>query len=223
VTAPASLVHRSVAARAGQGPHPTLLLLHGRGSNELDLLGLAPYLDPRLFLLSARAPLAWMGGYRWYDSDRPGQAERQSFETSLTLLTRFLNEMTSVYPVDPSRLYLLGFSQGAMMSNALLLTVPKQLAGALLLSGFQPRLDPSQIRADALAGKPVFMAHGTHDGVLPVERGREARDTLSGLGIDLVYREYPMDHQINEQELVDIQAWLAARLDSAGAAAKSDA
>ena len=207
------LVHRTLAARADQPPHPALLLLHGRGSNELDLLAMAPELEPRFFLVSARAPYAWQGGFRWYEQDGPDRADDAAFLNSLALLVKLLEDLPEAYPIDPARLFLLGFSQGAMMSNAVTLTVPERVAGAVLLSGYQPDLARLDVRREALRGKPVFVAPGTYDALLPVELGRIVRDTLSGLGVDLTYREYPMDHQVILPELHDFKTWLGERLD----------
>jgi phospholipase/carboxylesterase len=212
---PESLVHRTAAARDGQPPHPALLLLHGRGSNEVDLLPMAAAFDPRLFVVSARAPHPYFGGFRWYEQDDSGQQNRASFEMGLELLGRFVDDMLAAYPIDPGQLYLLGFSQGAMMSNALTLTVPHKVAGAVLLSGFPPPLENAAIHGDELRGKPFFVAHGTEDPLLGIELGREVRDTLTALQADVTYREYPMAHQVVQPELEEIQAWLARRLKTA--------
>jgi phospholipase/carboxylesterase len=211
-TSDASLVHQVAPARAGEAPHPTLLLLHGRGADELDLLGLGPELDPRFFIVSARAPYAWMGGYRWYELEGPGREDAASFGHSLGVLQGFVEELTAAYPVHPTRLFLLGFSQGAVMANALTLSAPQRVAGAVLLSGFQPNLDSFTVDAEGIKGKPFFVAHGTLDPLLGVELGRTTRQTLSRLGADVTYREYDMGHQIIAPELADFDTWLKERL-----------
>src|SRR5579884_3424899 len=91
-----SLIHRTLPARQGDGPHPALLLLHGRGTDENDLLPMALELDPRLFAISARAPLSFpYGGHAWYDLDPRGVGypEAESLKTSLQKLDRFLDEI----------------------------------------------------------------------------------------------------------------------------------
>src|SRR5438046_1277468 len=100
-----SLVHRSRPATSGDAPYPGLLLLHGLGSNEMDLHTLATQLDPRLFAISARAPLAQIwGGFMWYDpAEGPGRGG-SGIEASLDRLRLFLAEVLERYPVDPSRL-----------------------------------------------------------------------------------------------------------------------
>jgi phospholipase/carboxylesterase len=175
-------------------------------------MGLAPHLDPRLYLVSVRAPYAWMGGYRWVDQDDPAR-QKETFRVSLDRLTALLDELPTRYPVDPARRFLLGFSQGAMMSTALLLTAPEKVAGALLLSGLLPNTDQLAVETEGVKGKPAFVAHGSYDSLLPAARGRAVRDTLIDHGLAVTYHEYPMDHQIVFEELQDIQHWLNDRLE----------
>ena len=115
---------------------------------------------------------------------------------------------------DPERLYLLGFSQGAMMSLGVLRAAPDRIAGVVALSGlFDPGLFPEAAPAAATARVPLFIAHGTRDDVLPIARGRAARDFFQPLVRDVTYREYPVAHGIAPDELHDVATWLAARLD----------
>ena len=210
-----SLVHQHQSPRAGSdGRPPGLLLLHGRGADELDLFGLAPALDSRLAVVSARAPFGLGFGYHWYDLLDIGRPEPATFERGLALLGAFAAEIAAGYGLDPARLYLLGFSQGAMMSGALALTRPERVAGVVALSGYLPLHAELTFDAAAQAGKPWFVAHGTQDPVIPVGFGRESRDWLSAHGADLTYREYPMPHAISDAELAEVAAWLTARLDA---------
>jgi phospholipase/carboxylesterase len=196
----------------GAGPHPGLLLLHGRGADELDLLGLADELDPRFFVVSARAPMALGPGYHWYQLAAIGSPEQKSFESSLAALTRFVTELPAAYPIDPTAIFTLGFSQGSMMAGSLLLTQPGSVAGTVMLSGYLPLASGLSIDEAALARRPVFEAHGTMDSVLPVALGRQARDFWQRVGADLTYREYPIAHSIGPAELLEVGEWLSGRL-----------
>lgn len=206
-----SLIHE-VIQPAGAGPHPALLLLHGRGADEHDLLPLGQSFDPRFLVISARAPLERYGGYHWYDLQAMDVPERATFDTSLKQLQRFVAELPDAFPITSDKIYLLGFSQGAMMAGSLLLTVPDQVAGAVLLSGYLPLDQGFAGATDRLAAKPVFIGHGTADQVLPIALGRQARDYLLSAGVDLTYREYAMPHQISQQERQDVARWLRERL-----------
>jgi phospholipase/carboxylesterase len=209
-----SLVHRTRPA-AGGGPHPALLLLHGLGSNEMDLHMLATQLDPRLYAISARAPFGqpW-SGYRWYDlAEGPGRGGL-SIEASLDRLVRFLTEIAARYPVDPERLYVGGFSQGAAMAGALTLTEPELIAGTIMISGYLPPPAPSHpYNLAAAVGKPVFQAHGTGDPVVLPAWARQTRDFLRGVPVDLTYTEYAIGHEVSVEELADLAAWLDSRLE----------
>ena len=212
---PLTLVHHYQPPRAApSGLAPGLLLLHGRGADELDLLGLAPALDPRLALISARAPFDLGFGYHWYELLDIGRPEARTFRRALELLDAFSAEIVPRYALDPARLYLLGFSQGAMMAGTLALTRPERVAGTLALSGYLPLHAGLPLEPARQAGKAWFLAHGERDPVIPVGFGRESRDYLSATGADLSYHEYPIPHAIGEAELADLARWLAARLDA---------
>jgi phospholipase/carboxylesterase len=199
------------------GAPPLLILLHGIGSNEEDLMGLEPYLDERFLILSARAPhpYGW-GGYAWFEIQwlPDGIAiDRAQAQQSRDLLVRFVGEAVAAYGADPARVYLMGFSQGAMMSGWVALTRPGLVAGAVLMSGRIPEELREQIAdPEQLAGKPFLVVHGTWDEVLPIENGRASRDLLQRLPVELEYREYPMGHEVSAQSLTDVVAWLSARL-----------
>jgi phospholipase/carboxylesterase len=212
---PTSLAHRFEPARAaGSGPTPGLLLLHGRGADELDLLGIVPALDSRLAVVSARAPFELGFGYYWYELLDIGRPEERSFRQALALLDAFSVEMLTRYQLEPTQLYVLGFSQGAMMAGALALTQPDRFAGTLALSGYLPLHAGLTLEASQQAGNAWFVAHGERDPVIPVGFGRESRDYLSSAGADLTYREYPIPHAISDAELADIAQWLTLRMDA---------
>jgi phospholipase/carboxylesterase len=194
-----------------------LVLLHGYGSNEDDLLGLAPYLDPRFSIVSARAPETLdQGGFAWFPVEwttegvraRPGDAV-----AALDALVEFVAQAASAYAAAPQTTYLLGFSQGATMSAGVLLRRPELIAGAVLMSG----LAPSEMATPgvALAGKPVLITHGLLDDVVPVRMGRAASNLLQSLGAAVEHHEYPMAHQISEACLEDVDRWLEAQLNAA--------
>jgi phospholipase/carboxylesterase len=192
------------------------VLLHGRGSNEQDLFGMVPELPKQPLVVSVRAPFPfpaeWGGGYFWYDlSGERHVPEPKTFESSLQQLEEFVRKLPSQYPVDPSRLYLLGFSQGALMSGCLTLAHPELMAGTVMLSGYLPLQSDLATDEAGVAGKPIFVAHGTHDSVLSIVLGRQARMHLETLKADVEYHEYPMDHQVVMEELAALRAWFEKR------------
>ena len=129
---------------------------------------------------------------------------------SPALLVRFIGEAVAAYGADPARVYLMGFSQGAMMSGWVALTRPELVAGAALMSGRVPEELREQIaEPEQLAGKPLLVIHGTRDEVLPIQNGRASRDLLQRLPVDLTYREYPMGHEVSAQP-VDVDELIRA-------------
>jgi len=203
-------------ARDAAAP-PLLILLHGIGSDEQDLFGLAPYLDERFLIVSARAPhpYGW-GGHAWFEIEwlPNGIAiDQAQAEVSRDLIVRFIGEAAAAYGADPARVYLAGFSQGAIMSGWVALTRPDLVAGAALMSGRIPDEARAQIAApEQLAGKPFLVVHGLFDQVLTIQYGRASRDLLKSLPVELTYREYPMGHEVSAQSLADVSAWLTERL-----------
>lgn len=211
-----SLFNQRHPAVSGPAPHPGLLLLHGRGADETDLLPLAAELDPRLFTVTARAPYRFpYGGYMWYPLDEQGVGfpDPAVLIQSLDLLVRFIGEIVAAYPIDPRRLYVGGFSMGAAMAAGLTLTQPELVAGAFVLSGYLPLHAGLTFRSEEAAGRPIFQAHGTLDEIIPIAWARETRDFLETTPADLTYREYPIGHQISYPELQDVSAWLTGVLD----------
>ncbi|MEO6457259.1 MAG: alpha/beta fold hydrolase, partial [Chloroflexia bacterium] len=165
------IVRPAQAAPPEQQRSPGLLLLHGRGADEYDLMGLEEGLDPRLTIVSARAPNSLGGGFTWYDLYRLGEPDARTVQSSLEKLRRFVESMVDAYRIDPKRLYLMGFSQGALMSAALALVVPEKVRGVIMHSGYVPTDAVPESNPTGLQGKPFFVAHGKYDDVIPVAYG----------------------------------------------------
>lgn len=200
---------------------PILVLLHGVRSNERDLMGLAPALDPRFYVVSAQAPLTLgAGAYGWYQVEFTPDGyiiDEDEAERSVQLVLQFLHELPQATNVETRRVYLMGFSQGAIMTVGCAIRQPQLFAGAVAMSG---RLLSSLLEkaapAAALRDFPLLAVHGIHDTVIPIEHGRELRDELRRFPMALDYREYDMAHQVSGESMRDIGQWLTARLDAEG-------
>jgi len=208
---PAALEHRVLKPESGgEGPFPALIMLHGRGADEEDLISLAGAFDPSLMILSARAPFPFPygGGFTWYDAGTIGTPEPAMFRKSYDLLSQFVNESLRAYPVDPSEIYLLGFSMGSVMSYALALTRPGLFRGVIANSGYVPEGTHLDLKWSEAHRTPFFIAHGRADPVIPVMMARRAKKLFDDAHGVVEYREYPMAHEISQESLQDSVAFL---------------
>jgi len=195
------------------GPHPALVFLHGRGTDENDLLGLTPYLDPHLLVASVRAPYRFpYGGYTWFDLDDQGTVNIDQLLSSRDSFLLWLDDFQKKYPVDSNRLFLFGFSMGAMMSLVISLSNPKQFKGIIVHSGMLPQNEQLSYQWNDLRGLSFFIAHGSEDPIVPVELGREAHRKLTQANANALYHEYPIQHTISDESLSDISTWLQQQI-----------
>ncbi len=200
----------------GRTPDGLLVLHHGRGSHELDLLGLADIIDPerRLHIVSPRAPLQLPGspGYHYYVVRRVGHPDEGTFATSYAALAELHDELWQRTGISPERTVLGGFSMGTVMSYSLGLGPDRPApAGLLAFSGFIPTVDgwdPDLTRTDT----KVFIAHGRNDPVIGVEFARRARDLLQPAGFAVDYRESGAMHNIDPPDIPRAVRWLTAVL-----------
>lgn len=202
-----------------------LVLLHGRGSDEHDLLPLADALDPerRLVAVTPRGPLTFPGqpGAHWYVVRRVGFPDEETFSATYAHLAAWLDALPEALGVPWERTVLGGFSQGTAMSFALGLGPGRPApAGILALSGFLPEVPGHEPVLSGRAGFPIALGHGAADPVIPVAFAHAARDRLLAAGADLLHRETPgMPHTIDPSFVPELRDWLAARTPAAGAPA----
>lgn len=210
-----SLHHRVISPRnPAREKHPTIIMLHGRGADEEDLPGLADYLDDRMLVISARAPypFSFGGGYMWYEFAGVGSPDPTMFRTSHDKLQTFVRDCLGHYPIDPTRLYLLGFSMGTVMSHALALTQPELFRGIIANSGYVAEGTILTYQWDKLGHLDVLVTHGTEDPVIPIQFGARTRELYEASAARLTYNEYPIGHQISQEELDDMAGWLSLSL-----------
>ncbi len=196
--------------------YPLIVLLHGFGSNMNDLAGLAPSIDTRNYVyLCPNGPVPvplgpGMTGFAW--THLAGEKTAADGASAEEGLVAFVDEMMTLHRTEAGRLILGGFSQGGMMTYQVGLPRPDVFAGLAALSARVEGPDELQKRLPAKPSQPVFIAHGTHDAIIPIDQGRQSRDFLHEAGYSPSYHEYPMAHQITDEVLDDLTAWIKETL-----------
>jgi phospholipase/carboxylesterase len=204
-------------------PNPTVAIIwmHGLGADGNDFVPLVRELDlsacPAIRFIFPHAetmPVTVNGGYvmrSWYDIVGNDLAKREDEaglrKSQLQVEALIAREKSRGIPA--SNIVLAGFSQGCAMTLQTGLRHPEKLAGLLCLSGYVPLAQSVALERDpASAGTPIFMAHGSDDPVIPLQRAEQSRDLLMVLGHDIEWHEYPMQHSLCQEEIDDIGLWL---------------
>lgn len=214
----------TIEVETGANPKASVIWMHGLGADgndfvpvvqELELSG-APHIR-FIFPHAPMQPVSINNGYvmrAWYDvkwGDLEGQskqADEQGVRSSQAAIGQLIAREIS-RGIKPQSIVLAGFSQGGAVALQAGLRFPQRLAGVMALSTYLPLGESFAKEATAENHKtPVFMAHGTHDGVVPYQMGARSRDVLTQAGYDVEWHEYPMQHSVCLEEIRDLGAWL---------------
>jgi phospholipase/carboxylesterase len=194
--------------------NPLLLLLHGYGSNEEDLFSFASELPEEYYVISARAPFDMgFGSYAWYainfDADENKFSDIPQAQQSRDIIASFIDELIANYPIDSSNVTLIGFSQGTILSYAIALSYPEKIQRVVAMSGYlNTEMVKPNFENNNFSNLKIFASHGTVDQVVPVDWARKAAPALTQLGIEIVYKEYPVGHGVAPQNFYDFKNWL---------------
>ena len=194
--------------------NPLLLLLHGYGSNEEDLFSFASELPEEYYVVSVRAPYELgYGSYAWYainfDADENKFSDVPQAQQSRDLIANFIDELVANYPIDATKVTLIGFSQGTILSYATALSYPEKIQRVVAMSGYlNTEMAIPNFENNDFSHLKIFASHGTVDQVFTVDWARKAEPALMQLGIDVVYKEYPIGHGVAPQNFYDFKNWL---------------
>ena len=194
--------------------NPLLLLLHGYGSNEEDLFSFASELPEEYYVVSVRAPYELgYGSYAWYainfDADENKFSDVPQAQQSRDLIANFIDELVANYPIDATKITLIGFSQGTILSYATALSYPEKIQRVVAMSGYlNTEMAIPNFENNDFSHLKIFASHGTVDQVVPVDWARKAAPALTKLGIEVVYKEYPIGHGVAPQNFYDFKNWL---------------
>lgn len=209
-----SLYHLVREPKIKKDKNPLLLLLHGYGSNEEDLFSFATELPEQYYVVSARAPYDLMyGSHAWYainfDADENKFSDINQAIESRDLIAGFIDELVAAYPIDKEQVTLIGFSQGSILGYAVALSYPEKVKQVVAMSGYiHGGMTVDDFMENDFSSLRIFASHGTADQVIPVDWARKTKPFLDNLGIENVYKEYPVGHGVSPQNFFDFRNWL---------------
>lgn len=203
------LLHR-VREGTGAGSHAAIVLIHGRSGDENSMWAFTTALPHDWLLIAPRAIRSDRdGGYTWTPR-QPGEwPSIEQFDDAVEAIAKMIHALPQTYNVDPKRVYLMGFSQGAATAYAVAMKHREQVQSVAGLVGFMPEGEASH--RSPLRGLPVFMAVGKNDPMIPYERSQMCRQALIDAGAQLDYHEYDTEHRLNAQGMRDLKEWWARR------------
>jgi phospholipase/carboxylesterase len=223
-TPPDSTLLETLEHETGREPQWTVLWLHGLGADGHDFAPIVPELVARdwpavrfVFPHAPVRPVTINNGMRmraWYDirdfSNLANRADREGVEQSVAQVEALIAR-EGERGVPPERIVLAGFSQGGAVTLAAGLRRTQPLAGLVVLSSYLPTV-PAEAEVPAAARRqPAFVAHGSHDPVVPFAAGQQTVDVLRGFGVDVRWHAYPMAHQVCAEQIADLRGWFARR------------
>lgn len=193
---------------------PLIILMHGVGSNEQNMFSFANSLPDNFLVVSARGPLTLgPNSFAWFHVQFTPQGSvinEEQAENYRKEILKFIEDLKNVEDFDENRVYLMGFSQGGIMSYSIALTAPEKIKGIAVMSGrLLPEVKPLVATEDRLKKLKIFVSHGTHDSVLKFQYALDAVDYLKSNGLNPEFHQYQEDHTINQQMLNDVVKWFS--------------
>jgi len=209
-----ALRHEALAPRIATAKPPLLVLLHGYGSNEEDLLQIAPYLPDQLQIVSVRAPFMLMPGSNAWFAIEPSNngliCDITQAQLALVVLNESIDQAIRIYGTDPQQTFVAGFSQGGAMAGLVAMS-RTDVRGTVIMSGINP-LTVTPTLPTTSCNSDILVVHGTLDEVVPVSDGHASRDALRELGFDVQYVEYPIGHTVDLRVIGALTGFLNQRL-----------
>ena len=188
--------------------YPALFLMHGIGSNEKNMLSLVDGWEDSYYIFSIRGHLPQPPGFAFFTIEGYGKPHREIFDEAVTKLSGFVEYASEQYPLDKSQLYLLGFSQGAILAMTLGLTLGEKIKGVIALSGYIPAFVKEEYKIMPVNRLDVFISHGEFDQILPFEWGIENDQYFRQSGASVTFKTYHEGHTVSPENHQDFMKWL---------------
>ncbi|KIC62733.1 alpha/beta hydrolase [Chryseobacterium taiwanense] len=194
---------------------PLIILMHGVGSNEQNMFSFAHALPDQFLVVSARGPLVLgQNSFAWFQVKFTPQGSvinEEQAESSRKEILKFIEDLKNVEDFDENKVFLMGFSQGGIMSYSVALTEPEKIKGIAVMSGrLLPEVKPLFSTENRLKNLKIFVSHGTQDSVLKFQYALDAVDYLQSKGLKPEFHQYQEDHTVNQDMLNDVIKWLSA-------------
>ena len=203
---PFTFTHTTIQATAQ--PMPAIVLLHGMGSNEQDLQQLLQGLSLPAHVFAIRGPISHPPGYAFFQIGEEEQPVRQTFDKVIVALQQFIEEIVKYYNVDPSRILLVGFNQGAVIAQTAALTVGDKIAGFAALSGFLPRFVKEEYVKKDVSHIKGFISHGQYDYIYPYALGQQSANLFEAYEASVVFKSYADGHGVTAENRQDLQQFI---------------
>lgn len=194
--------------------YPAIFLMHGIGSNEQNMLSLVDGLEDKFYIFSIRGQLIQPPGFAFFTIEGYGKPHRKVFDQGVKQLTSFIDFACEQYPVDNSQLYLLGFSQGAILAMTLGLTLGNRIKGIIALSGYIPGFVKEEYNIQSVNKLSAFISHGEMDQVLPFEWCVANDEYFRKMGATVTFKTYPEGHTVSLRNQQDFMKWLFDNLEN---------
>lgn len=212
VTKNLSLIHLVRPPKITAEKSPLFLLIHGYGADEKDLFGFAKDIPDEFCVISVQAPIKMdFGGYAWYELNFTNLEKISNIPQALeskNKIMRFIDEAIDAYSIDENKIWLCGFSQGCILSYALVFSYPERIHRMIGMSGYPDKAMFEVPNKEAIKQIKFFVSHGQSDAVIPVFMGQSGKEFLSQLDADFVYKEYSGGHGIDKKNYFDIMDWI---------------
>lgn len=198
------------APAASTEKQPAIFLLHGLGSNEEDLFALVGDFKDQCHIFGLQGPIEHRPGYAFYTFDgEEGKPNRQVFDKVVSVTAAFIREAVQAYNLDPARLFVVGFNQGAVVAQALAVSMGDEIRGTAVLSGFLPQFVAEEYSLKHQGTSKMFISHGEYDYVYPYSWGQQSAYYFDQAGLDVTFKTYDEGHGVTPQNLQDLIAFLA--------------
>ncbi len=200
MNSPFTFIHTAPTQMETGKLYPAIFLMHGMGSNEKDLPGLLDEIKDQCHIFSLQGPIIQPPGYAFFTIEEFGKPHRQVFDQVIIQIMKFIEEAITEYPIDAEKIFLMGFSQGAILSKTLAFAMGKEkIAGIVALSGYIPDFVQTEYHKHSVSDMPVFISHGLMDYVLPYQWGEASRDFFTEQGANVTFKNFQDGHGVTPE------------------------